>query len=376
MRCGDAAVPCAPMRVSKHIPALDGVRGIAIALVLAYHSAVFGQTADDLAGRVARLGWCGVDLFFVLSGFLITGILLDGRADLPTFGAFFGRRVRRIFPLYYGALAVYFCVLARFSDVGDAHEAAWYVTYLSNVRIATHGWPSRSAIDQFWSLAIEEQFYLVWPVIVLGRSRATVVRFCLAIFGIALLTRIGFGFAGNYDAIYVLTPCRADALAAGAMAAVAVRSNVASSVAARLVVISAVVWLTVVACVRLRYWTDQPAVYAIGMPSFALLCASAVAYLASVPSNNRYARALSVAPLRALGKYSYAIYVFQQGAMIAAHRLLSPHLKTVPSVLSIVTIGGAGSALSIVAAIASWHLYEKRFLSSNHPTQRSVALNE
>src|ERR1019366_5391257 len=253
--------------------------------------------------------------------------------------------------LYYGALAVYFCVLARFSDVGDAHEAAWYVTYLSNVRIATHGWPSRSAIDQFWSLAIEEQFYLVWPVIVLGRSRATVVRFCLAIFGIALLTRIGFGFAGNYDAIYVLTPCRADALAAGAMAAVAVRSNVASSVTARLVVISAVVWLTVVACVRLRYWTDQPAVYAIGMPSFALLCASAVAYLASVPSNNRYARALSVAPLRALGKYSYAIYVFQQGAMIAAHRLLSPHLKTVPSVLSIVTIGGAGSALSIVAAI-------------------------
>ena len=132
-----------------YIPALDGIRGIAILLVMLHHFTIYGgmqptATADKLFYLVASAGWCGVDLFFVLSGFLITGILFDTKESSHFFRNFYMRRCLRIFPLYYGSLAVVFIVLPWFMPLGWRFhqlltEQGWYWVYLSNVLIAAKG---------------------------------------------------------------------------------------------------------------------------------------------------------------------------------------------------------------------------------------------
>jgi peptidoglycan/LPS O-acetylase OafA/YrhL len=120
---------------------------------------------DKFFFTVAYAGWCGVDLFFVLSGFLITGILLDTKGEDHFFRNFYMRRILRIFPLYYGFLILFFLVLPQLVSFGNnfhlvLEDQGWYWTYLVNLPIAFYGWPAFYAISQFWSLGVEEQFYL------------------------------------------------------------------------------------------------------------------------------------------------------------------------------------------------------------------------
>ena len=169
---------------SGHIGVLDGVRGLAILLVLVYHFtlSMAGQTLPGrLFFRSTAAGWCGVDLFFVLSGFLITGILYDAK-DLPhRFRNFYARRALRIFPLYYTILAITFALLpravrlvGRLDDLEDARFWLW--TYGTNVYVAFRGdW---FPLSHFWSLAVEEHFYLFWPAIIIGCDRKTALRVC------------------------------------------------------------------------------------------------------------------------------------------------------------------------------------------------------
>jgi peptidoglycan/LPS O-acetylase OafA/YrhL len=166
--------------VSVHSPALDGVRGIAILLVLFHHFTLFDPvtTIGAWLGFVALLGWSGVDVFFVLSGFLITGILIDARGSNRYFASFYMRRVLRIFPLYYLIVFLSFVVLARSTYwhdllVGPGRVAQWpYWTYLVNFAIAERGDFQHGVLDVAWSLAIEEQFYLRWHSTA-ARNRST-----------------------------------------------------------------------------------------------------------------------------------------------------------------------------------------------------------
>ncbi|HEX6407837.1 MAG TPA: acyltransferase, partial [Gemmatimonadales bacterium] len=130
-----------------HLPALDGLRGVAILLVMGYHileTFPGGPEVPDLVTRLASVGWIGVDLFFVLSGFLITGILYDTKGSPGFFRNFYIRRVLRIFPLYYGFLAL-FCLILPALGPNDAaivelHRACpWYWSYLANFYMAQHG---------------------------------------------------------------------------------------------------------------------------------------------------------------------------------------------------------------------------------------------
>src|SRR6185369_11811956 len=121
----------------------------------------------------ALAGWIGVDLFFVLSGFLITGILYDAKARKDYFRNFYARRFLRILPLYYGILALYILVFPRISIVPQrqyqslVEHQLWFWTHLSNVSIAIEGYGNQQrGWTHFWSLAVEEQFYLVWPAVV------------------------------------------------------------------------------------------------------------------------------------------------------------------------------------------------------------------
>src|SRR5437870_557283 len=161
------------------VRALDGLRGIAILMVMLYHQTVMvGSTGiDRFVGFWTLSGWIGVDLFFVLSGFLITGILSDSKGATGYFRNFYARRVLRIFPLYYGVVAFSLLILPyiphwKLENLARIKgDELWYWTYLSNFSIAAHAAFRHGILDVSWSLSIEEQFYLMWPLLVLLLSR-------------------------------------------------------------------------------------------------------------------------------------------------------------------------------------------------------------
>jgi peptidoglycan/LPS O-acetylase OafA/YrhL len=172
---GDVAKSSDPAK--GHILGLDGLRGLAILMVMFGHFIVVGKNLEPHTPvhRFFQSGYLGVDFFFVLSGFLITGILLDTKHRKPYFKVFYWRRALRIFPLYYGLLAISWLSVMLITP-GDAallkgHDSpAWFWLYASNIGMACKGtWldsPTWVGLGHFWSLAVEEQFYLVWPMLV------------------------------------------------------------------------------------------------------------------------------------------------------------------------------------------------------------------
>ena len=162
----------------QHLPVLDGLRTLAILLVMLFH---FFQARPLPAAPVIReltkltaLGQTGVDLFFVLSGFLITGILLDARGKQNALKVFYFRRVLRIFPLYYAYLIVAFLVLPAFHAASHVTYSNqwWFWFYCQNIQATFAASFPTTGPGHFWSLAVEEHFYLIWPFIVLRLSPA------------------------------------------------------------------------------------------------------------------------------------------------------------------------------------------------------------
>ena len=174
------------------------LRAIAILLVMVFHYEVrdwpWRSGVAWPLWAVIREGWLGVDLFFVLSGFLITGILLDTRGLPGYFRNFYARRTLRIFPVYYGYLVAVFVLLPPVVSSVAATPAGvqwWFWTYASNLPLGVEGWRfSPGFVSHFWSLAIEEQFYLVWPAIVLFARRRTLAWTCVACIAGALAFRL------------------------------------------------------------------------------------------------------------------------------------------------------------------------------------------
>jgi peptidoglycan/LPS O-acetylase OafA/YrhL len=199
---------------SGHMPRLDGLRGIAIILVMFFHLVFFRPACgvDHLFHRFTQYGWTGVDLFFILSGFLITGILLDAKGAPNYFRNFYVRRCLRILPLYYafviGLIFLYPLAGPHFRAERDVLVAnqPWLWTHTINWLVAKTGsFTSRTTLGTggFWSLAIEEQYYLVWPVMVLLLSRRALFRTCigLAVFSIAIrfvMAHTGWSWAATF----------------------------------------------------------------------------------------------------------------------------------------------------------------------------------
>jgi peptidoglycan/LPS O-acetylase OafA/YrhL len=362
------------------MPALDGLRGIAILLVMLYHAnRLQGAVAPDgLSSVLMRAGWCGVDLFFALSGFLITRSLLATRDKPRYFLNFYARRFLRIFPLYYAFLLALFLVVPLTLAPGGPEYArlsanqGWYWSYLVNVLVARDqswvGTPLNTG--HLWSLAVEEQFYLVWPLVVLWLGRRGLAWTCLACLPAAWLCRIGMVAAGiDPVAGYVLAPARMDALAAGALVAAGFDRP---RVAREMLRWSGPVALTafaVVAAVVLRNGrlsqTDLAA-QAVGYPALALGAAALV--LRAARSHGVAAtRTLSHPFLRAMGRYSYAIYLFHDPVNLATERWLFT-VREVPRLLGSelpgqLAFGLVSSALTLSLAVLSWHLLEKRCLA-------------
>jgi peptidoglycan/LPS O-acetylase OafA/YrhL len=303
-----------------YVPAIDGLRGIAILLVLIHHLTLYRPTAgvDRWIASVPLVGWTGVDLFFVLSGFLITGILLDARGSDRYFVSFYARRTLRIFPLYYLVVFVTFVVLPTMPAaerllVGAAQPPErWpYWLYLTNFLVAERGL-AHGVLDVGWSLAIEEQFYIVWAAVVWLCPPRYLGLLCSGLMIASPLLRMRAVAEGVEPvAVYVLTAYRADALATGALLAWTawrgwlprLRSGAPWAGAAGALAIVAVTLADG------DTWWWGPWWQRLGYSFVALTSGAMLVGALTRPPEALWPRLLSARWLRAFGKYSYALYL-------------------------------------------------------------------
>jgi peptidoglycan/LPS O-acetylase OafA/YrhL len=352
---------------------------VAIASVLALHflcsTIVPTNALERIVARVTSYGSWGVDLFFVLSGYLITGILYDTRESPSYFRSFYGRRTLRIFPLYYGILLAILVLVPRgLADLVTPELSrtrgvqGWLWSYLTNVYLARTGSFSIPYVSHFWSLAVEEHFYLVWPLVVRHFSRVTLMRICVGAAVASVALRIVLARAGvNEVAAYTLTPCRLDTLCIGAWFVLWSRGPEAADQARRL---QRSLWLVgaatfVVSVVRMHTpsWERELLALREGLVGafFGLLVAAA----AAPKQFPRWTRLLRVRWLAFLGKYSYGLYVFHGIVAYAwgTHGVPDRLARALGSYgLAIAAQAALGIGLSTALAVASFHLYEKRFL--------------
>jgi peptidoglycan/LPS O-acetylase OafA/YrhL len=366
---------------SPYIPALDGLRGIAILLVLAYHFMGYNTKRGWVLQSFFafnRSGWIGVDLFFVLSGFLITRILLDVLGSRHYFRDFYVRRTLRIFPLYYLTLLVIFTaahfVPALQSDATEAvaHQQAWLWLYGTNIFDAWHnhltfagGWIE---LNHLWSLAVEEQFYLFWaPVIFLCGIRKLPLMCLMMIVG-ALVLRIALWLGGQSDLMaYMLTPCRMDTLALGALLATLHRIRPLSDLTRPAVLIASIGTALLIGWGIKRNGLNHsdPVIWTVGFTVIALVCVSVLHLVVVAGDGSRVSKLLRTPVLASIGKYSYAIYLFHWSLApgMFAHLLpeawMFSHMRYVPALLLRFVLV---TAMTYALAVVSWNLFEKHFL--------------
>ena len=358
--------------VSPRLPTLDGLRAIAILLVVPHNLnliATFGGT--QLVVAALHRGWIGVQLFFVLSGFLITRILLDARDAPHYYRSFFVRRALRIFPLYYATLLVLFVLLPALGLVSferDPMGELSYWAYFSNWYGPFHQVPD--TVSHFWSLAIEEQFYLLWPFVIHRRSAESVMRLCLAIAAASLLLRVVMLLEGiPAQAIYQFLVTRMDALAFGGAAAAAFRiPSTASWVLNRrqFVLGASALSLAAGAVISRGYFSTSPMTLSVGYTFLAVAFALLVVAAAAADHLGRagWLGVLRWSPLRRVAKYSYAMYVLSVPLhfLVGKPVLSALGLASTQSILVDLAYIIIGTAVSFLAAAASFHLLEVHFL--------------
>ncbi len=364
-----------------HLLALDGVRGLAILMVIGCHAFESDYESKGFFYRTIG-GWLhygntGVDLFFVLSGFLITGILYDSLGDGGYFRKFYARRVLRIFPLYYGVLFV--CLLLTWPLHLHWNGMGWLsVFYLQNLRpsgVARFSLGPHIALYHFTTLAMEEQFYLVWPTVVLfvRTKRGLLYTALIGSVGALVLRLVLVAFGASPLAIHVTTICRADSFMLGGALALLYRSPSWTRVmkwAPWGFVVAMAIYVSGNTIVN-THFIDAPRqgmLWSEGM-SYTLLAVGYACLMAwSLKAGSVFSWIFQRGWLRFLGKYSYGLYVLHVLVLSAIALPLRAALlgATHNKAAAVVGAGLTCFAISVVAAYASYHLYEKHFLNLKH----------
>lgn len=319
-------------------PQLDGLRAVAVTFVMAFH---FVPGVD----RFAPLGSIGVRLFFVLSGFLITRILLQSR-QWPTGSAlrvFYARRALRIFPLFYLVLA-----LAALVNIGPVRQTiGWHVTYLTNAYLFDRGsW--HGSISHLWSLAVEEQFYLVWPVVMLTLPERRLPAVIATMMIAAPISRLLVGGPMNS----VLPTSCLDSLGAGALLALptarAAMMKVGRVAGVPLFIVSLVI----------RYAGHSSAGLDALLDAGVSLTSAWIIGRAAGGIGGSIGGLLSSPPIVYLGTISYGVYLFHGFMPYVLGRYVEGFLD-MPWPLRALLLTSA----TIAVASVSWRVFERRFLA-------------
>ena len=327
------------LRSPGRYPALDGLRAVAIALVLVDHTVAASVTGPRTEFTWWSPGAAGVRLFFVLSGFLITSILLRARDEAEANGAsllgawraFYLRRALRIFPVAYVVMALAFGLRA-------SQGMPWFFAYLGNFYAAKQvGFDS---LTHFWSLAIEEQFYLVWPIVILALPRRWQRPAIVALILVAGALRATYVFHGQWRPAGVLPWTRMDALAGGGLMALVRSRRPAVAIAAAIFAVTLVLPLGW-ASAMLTEWG-----------SIAIYGAIVVSAAWGLPGP--IGRVLASRPLVYLGTISYGLYAWHPFVLIPSfgvgEKLGHPAIAL-----------AAGVVISVGIASLSWHVLERPF---------------
>ncbi len=353
----------------KKIPQLDSVRGLAVLLVLIHNTDIYPSLH---LGLIASNGWMGVDLFFVLSGFLITGILVDTKRSEGYFKNFYARRCLRIWPLYYSALLFMFVIvpLLRPSEaqtIFEARSAPWWAfpVYLQNFLIPV---PTMATglLGVTWSLAVEEQFYLVWPLVVRFCNESQLQKIAIAV--ICVSPALRFYLSLHQVNIYSNTFCRLDGLMAGALLAIVVRSR--SFVPWKYV---ATAWITLLVSAPLALVIDSKndTLHARWIV-FSLVALASVSFVyLGLFSKQKWLQGLLTSRfLVYTGTISYGIYLLEKIPLDVVKAL---HLEQHPFLALPIT-----TAATYALATLSWNLLEKpilrlkRFFEGSRNPQRDA----
>ncbi|AFL90026.1 putative acyltransferase [Terriglobus roseus DSM 18391] len=362
----------------RHIPALDGLRGTAILLVLFDH--LFWSNPNPEGSFLVRLianlrssTWVGVDLFFVLSGFLLTGILYDTLSSKHYFRNFYGRRTLRIFPLYYAFLFLIIGISYARGYHWFFPGALYYLTYttslsMSAVAATNAPWVN---VEHFWSLAVEEQFYLAWPLVIYWlKTKRKIATAILIVATSTLLLRLYLQFSGVTAkfpySIYSWSPSRFDALLIGGLVALAIRSRFRVPVL-RWAWLSFLSGASLLVAYGVWYGSFIPlgnaVVGTVGLTVLGLTFASLLA--ASLNTTSGFAAVFSNPVLRFFGKYSYGLYIYHYSLKSAMDDLLGPPLRSVThsKLLLVLAHGFIVLAASVLIAVLSYEYFEKAILS-------------
>lgn len=325
----------------KHLPQLDGLRALALLMVFVHHA------------WAVHFLWAGVDLFFILSGYLITSILLRDAARMrfgPLLRHFFLRRAQRILPAYL----VCFLLIAALTPEPWAKLWPFYAFFLQNLPVAFH-WVSIGGLVPLWSLAVEQHFYLFWPFVIFFLPRRWLAPALIALLVLVPALRwFATPLFATPEAIYSLTPFRIDTIAAGALAALCLPHLHPGTVIrwAQCAMLAAVAAL---AFLHAKPWfsrgANTPAFNCFGY-SLNILLLGGLFLWAVLAERGWLYRILSWKPLRALGRISYTFYLLHVLVLVeAAHYL---HTRAAPFI---------AFALTWLLATLSWHALERPILN-------------
>ena len=361
---------------------LDGLRGLAILLVVFFHYFVSPVKTEPgtLQHTIMRPLWLaltGVDLFFVLSGFLIGGILLDNRTAANYFKTFYIRRFCRIFPLY----ALWLALFVVLEQIVRAPQFEWllhhnplplwsYATFTQNLVMATMADTGPHFMGVTWSLAVEEQFYLVLPLLIYFVSPRVLPLALIVLIIAAPLARLVCIVqypVGSTPIVSMLTPCRGDSLFLGVLCACMMRREGGRRLAASKPLVYSVIMVVILFFAVMFYQghgLSSPYFLVFGFSAIALGYA-ALLLRAVTDEHSSIGLAMRWAPLRRLGLIAYGVYLFHQAINGTLHALLWGHSPRMESwedaVTSLVAIG-----LTIGLATLSWQHLESRFVALGH----------
>ena len=368
------AVPSIP-----RIPAIDGLRGIAVLCVILMHCFMSTRTSglrmlDPIVENVLKLSMpLAVDLFFVISGFLITSILDRTRdADRPL-RTFYARRALRIVPLYYAFLLFVALFLSDLPAriVGPPGSMTWEFLFLTNIPAALDPKSVGALYPHFWTLAVEEQFYILWPLVILILPQRFNIRICLALIGLSVVTRLALSLTVSFEAALILTPARSDALAAGSIVGLLYHRNpdFLRTWWKQLMRFAGFGFLAAQAVFILTYAWNVKASFVFSvtvMPFIAtVFFAAAVAGLALRQESDGGPRWLLNPVLTSTARYSYGMYaihvplitlLYHYGLIVQRDPVAGFDLPY--RIYFFILIAG----LSYGVGLVTWHLYEKQFL--------------